>query len=51
MGRRKLVRILLESPQIDIDLKNQQNEAALDIGNEFVRSEQKESVTRSKSGQ
>ena len=31
MGRRKLVRILLESPQIEIDLKNQQNEAALDI--------------------
>ena len=31
MGRRKLVRILLESPQIDMELKNQQNEAALDI--------------------
>ena len=26
MGRRKLVRILLESPLIDMELKNQQNE-------------------------
>ena len=31
MGRRKLVRILLESSQIDMELKNQQNEMALDI--------------------
>ena len=32
MGRRKLVRILLESPLIDLQLKNQQNETALEIG-------------------
>lgn len=32
MGRRKLVRILLESPAIDLELKNQQNETALEIG-------------------
>ena len=32
MGRRKLVRILLESPHIDAELKNQQNETAGNIG-------------------
>lgn len=31
MGRRKLVRILLESPQIERELKNLQNEMASDI--------------------
>ena len=33
MGRRKLVRILLESPQLDLEVKNQQQETAMDIAN------------------
>jgi ankyrin repeat protein len=31
MGRRKLVRIILESSQTDLELKNQQKETPLDI--------------------
>ena len=31
MGRRKLVRILLESPLLDLNIPNQQQEKAVDI--------------------